>query len=160
MTKAKLMAILNTTPDSYYDISRAATAEKAIGLALKLEKEGADILDIGGESTRPGATPVSEEEELKRVIPVIKELKGLLSIPISIDTRRPSVAEAAISAGATMLNDVTGFSHPDMIRLARDTNYDICVMHMHGTPETMQKDVPKYLGGIVPYLMKWFEEKH
>lgn len=156
--KTKLMGILNTTPDSFHENSRASSLNDAIAKAIQLQEDGADILDIGGESTRPGSPAVPEEEELKRVIPVIKELSRTLTIPISIDTMKPAVARAAVEVGATLLNDITGFSHPDMIRLAKETDLDICVMHMQGNPQTMQQN-PKYAEGIVPFLTQWFKEK-
>jgi dihydropteroate synthase len=158
MSKTKLMAILNSTPDSFYEGSRTIHFEQVLAKAIQIQEDGADILDIGGESTRPNSSPVSEEEELNRVIPAIKELKKTLSIPISIDTRKPNVARAAINAGASFINDITGFSQPEMIQLAKETNLDICVMHMQGTPETMQKH-PYYDEGIVFFLNKWFKEK-
>jgi dihydropteroate synthase len=158
LNKTRLMGILNITPDSFFSDSRAPALEQAIERALQLQSEGADLLDIGGESSRPGAMPVSEEEELVRVIPVIERLKGHLSIPISIDTMKPKVAQAAIKAGATLINDISGFCHPDMIRLAKEAECDICVMHMQGNPLTMQHN-PHYEGGIVAYLKQWFQEK-
>lgn len=156
--KTKLMGILNTTPDSFHENSRALHLDQAIAKALQLQADGADILDIGGESTRPGSPEVSEQEELRRVIPVIKEMSKALTIPISIDTMKPAVARAAVEAGATLINDVSGFSHPEMIRLAQESGLDICVMHMQGTPQTMQKN-PQYAEGIVPFLVQWFNEK-
>lgn len=156
MAKTKLMGILNVTPDSIF--ARTLTTEQAVARAIQLEKEGADIIDIGGESTRPGSTAISEAEELNRVIPVIKELSRTLSIPLSIDTMKPRVAKAAVEAGVSLINDVTGFSDPEMVALAKETNLDICVMHMLGNPRTMQ-DNPKYEDGIVSFLFQWFKEK-
>jgi dihydropteroate synthase len=156
--KTKLMAILNVTPDSFYTSSRAANLEQAIDMAQRFASEGADILDIGGESSRPGAIPVSEEEELARVIPLITALKNAIQIPISIDTVTPSVARAAALAGATLLNDISGFSNPAMVDVAIEYDMDMCVMHMLGTPETMQNN-PLYEEGVVAFLMKWFEER-
>lgn len=152
------MGILNITPDSFYEKSRSATTEEAIKRALQIQDEGADIIDIGGESTRPGSSPTSESEELQRVIPVIQGLQGKLSIPLSIDTTKPLVAKQAIDAGATLINDIKGFSDPEMRKLAKDTDQDICVMHMLGTPQTMQKN-PNYQNGIVPFLIQWFKER-
>lgn len=157
--KSKIMGILNITPDSCFDQGRWFDQEKAIRRAFEIEKQGADILDIGGESTRPDATPVSEEEELKRVIPVIRSIKAEgLSIPISIDTMKPRVAEEALLAGASWINDITGFSHPDMKRVAKESNAMLVVMHMQGTPQTMQKN-PHYPGGVIPCLIEWFKRK-
>src|ERR1700733_6105515 len=106
------MGILNVTLDSFYDKGTFYSFEKAIERGIQLHQEGADWIDIGGESSRPGAEAVPEDEELKRTIPVIKELKSLISIPISIDTVKPRVAEAALNAGATLINDVSGFCRP------------------------------------------------
>lgn len=158
MSHTRLMGILNATPDSFFTDSRTPNVEQAVERALKLQGEGADLLDIGGESSRPGSCGVSETEELTRVIPIIQELQGRLSIPISIDTMKPAVAKAALGAGATLINDISGFSNPEMIRLAREARCDICVMHMQGTPFTMQKN-PFYQEGIIPHLMQWFQEK-
>jgi dihydropteroate synthase len=158
MSKTKLMGIVNVTPDSFHEGSRAPEIEQAIAKALQLQADGADIVDIGGESTRPGSPSVSEAEELNRVIPIIRELKKVLSIPLSIDTKKPNVARAAVEAGASLINDVTGFTHPAMVQLAKETHLDICVMHMLGTPQTMQKN-PHYENGVVPFLNQWFREK-
>lgn len=158
MPKTQLMGIINVTSDSFHEGSRALQIDQAIAKAVQFEQEGADILDIGGESSRPSSPRVSEKDELDRVIPLIKALKQCVSIPISIDTMKPNVARAAVEAGATLINDITGFSHPDMIRLAQETGLDICVMHMQGTPETMQKN-PFYAEGVVPFLVQWFKEK-
>lgn len=158
MPKTKLMGILNATSDSFYPESRSLKIEEGIRKAMQIQEEGADILDIGGESSRPGSHPVEESEEFSRVIPLILALQGKLKIPISIDTRKPNIAKAAIEAGASLINDITGFSHPDMIQVAKETHRDICVMHMLGDPQTMQKN-PKYLEGIVPYLLHWFKKK-
>lgn len=156
--KTKLMAILNATPDSFYQGSRAFDHEAAVARGIDLCRQGADILDIGGESTRPGAEPVEEKEELRRVIPVIKALQAEIPIPISIDTRRASVAQAAIEAGATLVNDVTGLADPAMCRVVASANVDVCVMHMLGTPQTMQNN-PIYENGVVHDLMEWFKRK-
>lgn len=154
----QLMGILNITPDSCYDQGRWFNPVRAIERGIKIYQEGADILDIGGESTRPGALPVAEQEELARVIPLIKALKGQISIPISIDTRKPNVAAAALEAGASLINDVSGCSNPDMQRLVASSQAKICVMHMDGTPETMQIN-PIYPQGIIPYLIDWFSKR-
>jgi dihydropteroate synthase len=123
-----------------------------------LFQEGADIIDIGGESTRPGSEPVAEEEEYARVIPVIRALKREIPIPISIDTVKPNIAKAALDEGAAMLNDVSGFCNPDMIKIAKEADAPICVMHMRGTPKTMQIN-PCYEEGIIAHLLRWFEDK-
>lgn len=150
------MGILNVTPDSFFDQGRFYALEDAIQHGKEMCEQGADLIDIGGESTRPGAPIVDEKEELKRVIPVIKALHSVLQIPISIDTRKPIVAVAAVEAGASMINDVSGFRDPAMQEIAASADVDICVMHMQGTPQTMQKD-PKYPEGVVPHIMNWFE---
>lgn len=140
----KLMGILNVTPDSFSDGGQWIDKHAAIDRALQMEAEGADILDIGGESTRPYSEPVSPAEEIRRVIPVIQSLAESLRIPISIDTTKASVAREAIAAGAEIINDVSGLeADPDMIPLAVETGVGICAMHMQGNPQTMQ-DYPEY----------------
>lgn len=156
MKKKKLMGILNATPDSFYDGGQYFDPGLAIERGLQIVNEGADILDIGGESSRPNASFVSEQEELARVLPLIRALHG--RIPISIDTMKPRVAAAAIEAGATMINDVSGFRHPDMRRLAAEAKVDICIMHMLETPSTMQKN-PHYPMGIMPHLIEYFRQQ-
>jgi dihydropteroate synthase len=139
-----LMGIVNVTPDSFSDGGRFAASENAIEHGLRLTAQGADILDIGGESTRPYSTPVDVEEELSRIVPVVRELANQVSIPISIDTSKAAVAWAAIECGAEIINDVTGLSgDPKMIEVARASRAGVCAMHMQGTPQTMQ-DAPKY----------------
>ncbi|MFI0434951.1 MAG: dihydropteroate synthase [Parachlamydiaceae bacterium] len=156
--KTQLMGILNTTPDSSFDQGRWFDHSLAIQRGIQIWLEGADWLDVGGESTRPGATPVSEEEELKRVIPVITALKKEIPIPISIDTMKAKVAAAAIEAGAELINDVCGFRDPAMRKIAAESQLPLCVMHMHETPSTMQNN-PCYPQGVVPYLIDWFKER-
>lgn len=133
------MGILNITPDSFHAASRQASVDVAIENGLKMWRQGATWVDVGGESTRPNADPVSIEEELKRVIPVISGLRkanpqGL----ISIDTRRPEVARQALQAGADMVNDVSGLSDPEMITVVVESGCAVCIMHMQGQPSTMQ----------------------
>ncbi|KAA1259986.1 Dihydropteroate synthase [Rubripirellula obstinata] len=138
------MGICNVTPDSFSDGGKHHNVDAAIAAAIQMEADGAAIVDIGGESTRPYSDPVAAEEELARVIPVIDGLKGQLSIPISIDTSKATVAAAAIEAGAEIINDVTGLEgDPDMVRVAVESGAGVCVMHMKGTPQTMQND-PAY----------------
>lgn len=158
MHKTQLMGILNVTPDSFFEKSRAMTVQNATEIAVRMQKEGADILDIGGESSRPGSHSVSAEEELNRVVPVIEALKEKISIPISIDTTKPQVAEEALKAGARILNDITGFSQSKMIDAALKYEAQICVMHMQGTPQTMQRN-PSYPEGVVQHILHWFEQK-
>lgn len=157
-TDTKLMGILNATPDSCYDGGWYQTIEAAVKRALQIEAEGGAWIDVGGESTRPDAAPVELSEELKRVIPIILAIKEVTKLPISIDTRKPQVAAAALEAGATMINDVTGLSHPEMIEIAKDAKVLVCIMHMQENPETMQKN-PSYPRGITIELVEWFQKK-
>lgn len=152
-----VMGIVNVTPDSFSDGGRWATADLAIEHALRLAQDGADVLDIGGESSRPGAEPVPEEEELRRVVPVVRALATQLTVPISIDTMKPAVAQACIEAGAEIINDVSGLRNPAMVGVARDTAAAVLVMHMKGTPQTMQLD-PNYLD-VVGEIDQYFEER-
>jgi dihydropteroate synthase len=139
-----LMGVVNVTPDSFYDGGRYATPDAAVAHALELEREGADILDIGGESTRPGAEPVSEAEELRRVLPVFEVLAGRARAALSIDTQKPAVARAALAAGASIVNDIaTNREDPEMARLVAETGAGYVCMHMQGTPQTMQV-APQY----------------
>ncbi len=139
-----IMGILNVTPDSFSDGGRHFDPQTALDAALRMEDDGADIIDVGGESTRPYSRVVPVDEELQRVIPVLEKLQPRLKIPISIDTSKAAVAAAAIDVGAEIINDVTGLEgDPDMARLAVQRNVGVCVMHMRGTPQTMQDD-PRY----------------
>jgi len=156
MQKSQLMGILNVTPDSFYDGGRHFNPDLAISHGLALIQEGADILDIGGESTRPYANPVSSSEEIQRVIPVIKALSQ--QIPLSIDTQKWEVAEAALNQGVKWINDISGFDDPKMRALAGLSTVNLCVMHMQGTPATMQKD-HDYPQGIILFLKEWFARK-
>ncbi len=154
-----IMGILNVTPDSFSDGGHFHLIDAAIEQTEKMLNEGAKIIDIGGESTRPGAAKVGEEEEKERVIPVIKELCQRFSgICISIDTSKPSVARQAISSGAGIINDITGFSHQEMITLASETGVGIVVMHMQGTPQTMQ-DNPSF-GDVTNDIRDFFQKRH
>ncbi len=152
-----LMGIVNVTPDSFSDGGRFFAQDAAVDQALRLVAEGADILDIGGESTRPNAEPVPAEEELRRVVPVIERLAAETKVPLSIDTSKASVAEAAITAGVEIINDVTGLEgDPAMLALAATSGAGICAMHMRGTPQTMQDD-PQYknvVDEILEYLRR------
>jgi len=142
--RTHVMGVLNITPDSFSDGGKFMERSAAIAHAKKMESEGADFIDIGGQSSRPGADEVSVEEELKRVIPVIKELSGILNIPVSVDTYRASVAEEALKSGAVIVNDISGFNmDKDMASVIAAANATAVVMHMKGTPKDMQKD-PKY----------------
>jgi dihydropteroate synthase len=153
----KIMGILNVTPDSFYDGGMCNDKKKAVDKGIRLYHEGADIVDVGGESTRPGSEPISENEEYERVIPVIQALKNEIPVPISIDTVKPKIAEAALKVGASFLNDVSGFRNPDMVALAAQADVPICVMHMQGIPKSMQLN-PHYEEGIILHLLRWFEK--
>lgn len=134
-----VMGILNVTPDSFSDGNSFFSYEKAVARALEMEAQGADIIDIGGESTRPNAPPVSEQEELNRVIPVVEALAGRLKIPISIDTYKASVAEAALAAGAEIINDISGLTFDSrMAGVVASAGAGLIVMHTRGTPQEMQ----------------------
>lgn len=137
------MGIVNVTPDSFSDGGKYESTEKAVEHALKLVEEGADILDIGGESTRPGATPVSLADELDRVVPVIEQLSKLTQVPLSIDTYKPQVMQAALEAGADLINDVRALQEPGALEIAARSKAGVCLMHMQGMPATMQLD-PRY----------------
>jgi dihydropteroate synthase len=142
LSKPRVMGIVNVTPDSFSDGGKFNTTEKAIAHALQLVEEGAEILDIGGESTRPGATPVLLDEELKRVIPVIEGLRDV-GVPLSIDTYKPQVMQAAITAGADIVNDVCALREPQALEIVATSQAGVCLMHMQGRPQTMQAD-PQY----------------
>jgi dihydropteroate synthase len=137
--RPRILGIVNVTPDSFSDGGQFFDPSHAVDHALQLVQDGADILDIGGESTRPGSTPVTTEEELRRVVPVIRELAKRTSAPISIDTSKAAVAEAAIDAGAVIVNDVTAFTgDPGMMEVCANSGVGVILMHMQGTPQTMQ----------------------
>lgn len=139
-----VMGILNVTPDSFSDGGQSFLFDAAVERGRQLVRDGADLLDIGGESTRPYSDPVSANEERRRVLPVIEALAHEVPIPISIDTTKASVARVAMAAGAEIINDVSGLTgDPDMVAIARETGAGLCVMHMLGTPQTMQDD-PRY----------------
>ncbi len=142
LSKPRVMGIVNVTPDSFSDGGKFNTTEKGIAHALQLAEEGAEILDIGGESTRPGATPVPLDEELKRVIPVIEGLRDV-GVPLSIDTYKPQVMQAAITAGADIVNDVCALREPQALEIVATSQAGVCLMHMQGRPQTMQAD-PQY----------------
>jgi len=152
------MGILNVTPDSFSDGGKYGQVDAAVDQALRLEAEGADIIDLGGESTRPGATPVAAEDELRRVLPVIERLQGRLQVPLSIDTYKASVARAALEAGASIVNDISGLRFdPEMLAVCRDLHAGVVVMHIQGTPQTMQAD-PQY-DDVVREVRESFAER-
>ena len=154
---ALIMAILNVTPDSFSDGGRHLELDDTLAAARRFLEEGADILDIGGESTRPGADPVSVDHELSRVLPVIKNLADLDSVGISIDTCKPGVAEAALRSGANIVNDISGFRDPEMIKVCANSDCGIVVMHMKGNPQTMQRS-PVYQD-VVGEVRDFFQER-
>lgn len=135
-----VMGVLNITPDSFSDGGAYLDSEAAVARALQMERDGADLLDVGGESTRPGAAPVPVEEELRRILPVIEMLRGKLHIPISVDTQKAEVAEAALSAGAGIVNDISALRmDPRLAKVAARAHAPVILMHMRGTPRTMQR---------------------
>jgi dihydropteroate synthase len=148
------MGILNLTPDSFSDTVRYS-GKGAVERIFEMEDEGADIIDIGGESTRPGSLSVSPEEEMSRIIPVIKEVAPSLKVPVSADTMHPETAEAALDAGAGIINDVSGLRDARMIGLVSSAGVPVVIVHMHGTPETMQRDVMS--GNVVAQISGFFE---
>ncbi|MBI5199712.1 MAG: dihydropteroate synthase [Nitrospirae bacterium] len=153
--RTHIMGILNVTPDSFSDGGLYLDTDKAVERSFEIEKEGADMIDIGGESTRPGALPLSPEEELSRVIPVIEKLKSRLRIPISIDTYKAEVAREAIKAGASIINDISGLRFdPEMATVAAEYDVPVVIMHIKGTPRDMQIN-PVYqdlIGEILHFL--------
>jgi len=151
--KTYLMGIINATPDSFSGDGFGGDAAAAVERGKRMVEAGADILDVGGESTRPGSAPTPEAEELARALPVVEGLVGL-GVPISIDTRRPAVAKAAIEAGAEIVNDTSALGDEGMLEVVGDTGVAVCLMHMRGTPETMQRD-PTYadvVGEVTEFL--------
>jgi dihydropteroate synthase len=154
LTRPRVMGILNVTPDSFSDGGRFASREAALNCARAMAAEGADLIDVGGESTRPGAAPVSVQEELDRVIPVIEALAGDLPVPVSVDTSKPEVMRAAVAAGAGLINDVAALRRPGALAAAAALGVPVCLMHMQGEPGTMQHD-PTYgdvVGEVAAFL--------
>ena len=138
-----VMGVLNVTPDSFSDGGRFADADAAVAAAERMAADGAALVDVGGESTRPGSAPVDEAEELRRVMPVIERLAGRLPIPVSIDTRKPGVMRRAVEAGASLVNDVGALRAPGAIEAVAGSGAAVCLVHMQGEPGTMQ-DAPRY----------------
>ena len=159
----RIMGVVNVTPDSFHQRSRSSNSDLAVEAAIKMASEGADWIDIGGESTRPGASPVTIDDELSRVIPAIEAIRSQLpEICISIDTRRSEVAMQALNSGADMVNDVSAISDPEMLSVVSEHDCPVCIMHMQGLPENMQDDpsyddvvreVRGYLGKVAGLLM-------
>ena len=154
LSRPRVMGILNVTPDSFSDGGRFTAIDAALRQAERMLAEGADILDVGGESTRPGAAAVSLEQEMDRVLPVIERIHAELDVPVSIDTSKPELMRAAIAAGAGMVNDVNALSAPGAIAAVADAAVPVCLMHMQGEPRTMQA-APQYddvVADILGYL--------
>lgn len=157
LSKPRVMGILNITPDSFSDGGQYNHPDKALQQALDMQQEGAAIIDIGGESTRPGAPSVSVQQELDRVLPIIERLSAELHIPLSIDTSKPQVMTAAVATGAHMINDVNGLNAPGAIEAVRDTGVPVCIMHMQGEPRTMQQ-APVY-EDVISEVMQYLAER-
>lgn len=151
------MGILNVTPDSFSDGGRYAELPAALAQAERMAGEGAAIIDVGGESTRPGAAPVDVDEELRRVIPVVERLAASLAVPVSVDTRKPAVMRAAIAAGASMINDILALGEPGAAAAVADSDVAVCLMHMQGEPRTMQK-APRY-GDVVVEVREFLRDR-
>jgi len=143
LTRIQVMGILNITPDSFSDGGVFVEPERAVAHGRAMVAAGAGIIDVGGESTRPGAVAVSEAEELDRVIPVVEALSGALEVPISVDTSKPGVMRAAVAAGAGLINDVYALREPGAVEAAAELEVPVCLMHMRGEPRTMQVN-PEY----------------
>lgn len=153
-----IMGVVNVTPDSFFDGGRYLNKDDAINRGLKLVEEGADIIDIGGESTRPGAIPVSEDEELKRVIPVIEELAKRTDVPISIDTYKSVVARNAIDAGAQIVNDISGLKFDEkMAQVVAEKAVPVVIMHIKGTPRDMQNE--PYYEDVIQEILEYFNDR-
>jgi dihydropteroate synthase len=137
--RTHVMGVINVTPDSFSDGGRFFDPEVAVGAGIRMVEDGADFLDVGGESTRPGSEPVPASDEIDRVVPVIKRLSGEGDVPISVDSRKAEVARAALDAGASIVNDVTAGADPDMFGVVREAGAGMVLMHMRGDPKTMQQ---------------------
>jgi dihydropteroate synthase len=143
LAEPRVMGVLNVTPDSFSDGGRYADLDAAVARAERMVEEGAAIVDVGGESTRPGASPVSSDEEIRRVVPVIERLVSRVAVPVSVDTSKPEVMRAAVGAGAQMINDVRALRVPGALVSAASSGAAVCLMHMQGEPATMQS-APAY----------------
>jgi dihydropteroate synthase len=153
-----IMGVLNVTPDSFSDGGRFLAAEDALAQGLALVREGAAIVDVGGESTRPGSDPVPAEEELRRVLPVVEALADRVGVPISVDTMKADVARRALGAGAALINDVSALrADPAMVEVVAELGAPVCLMHMQGAPRTMQED-PHY-DDVVDEVLRFLEER-
>ena len=153
-----ILGILNITPDSFSDGGLYLNPKKAFNKAIKLLNDGCDIIDIGGESSRPGSTPISSQEEIDRIIPVIEKIKNEVECLISVDTYKADVASEAIKYGANIINDITGLSHdPDMIELVVKNNTPVVLMHMQGNPKQMQKN--PYYNNVIDEISRFFSKQ-
>lgn len=157
VNKPQIMGVLNITPDSFSDGGRFFDHTPAIQRAQEMSDQGANIIDIGGESTRPGAAEVSVKDELNRVIPVIEALSEKIKLPISIDTSKPEVMQKALDAGASMVNDVCALTNKAALEVVAQSGQDVCLMHMQGSPRTMQKN-PSY-NNVVDDIKAFFEQR-
>ncbi len=157
-SRTHLVGVLNVTPDSFSDGGKYFDRSAAIEQGIRMAEEGADIIDIGGESTRPGSDPIPLDEELRRVLPVITELSGKVNVPISIDTYKPAVARKALEAGATIINDISGLTFdPEMPGIAAEYGATVVIMHIKGLPKTMQEN-PRY-DDVVSEIKAFLEER-
>jgi len=156
--RTHIMGVLNVTPDSFSDGGKFLSIDKAVSQALKMVEEGADIIDIGGESTRPGSQPVTLKEETQRVIPVIETLVKKIQIPISVDTYKSQIALKAMEAGAELINDISGLRFDsEMVKLAAKYNVPVVIMHIKGTPQNMQES--PYYENVLKEIKDYFEER-
>lgn len=149
--------ILNVTPDSFSDVGRCPTVAAAVEHGCTLADEGADLIDVGGESTRPGSRPPTLAEELDRVVPVVEALVRRVPVPLSVDTSRPEVMREAVAAGASMINDVRALRSPGALQAAAESGVPVCLMHMQGSPDTMQRE-PRY-EAVVPEVRAFLAER-
>lgn len=158
-SNALIMGILNVTPDSFSDGGCYLNLNKAKTQIARMLAEGADIIDVGGESSRPGAKSVSVDEELSRVLPVIEAIREQSDCVISIDTVKAEVMSAAVAAGANMINDISALTNPASLKIAAEVQVPLCLMHMQGIPQTMQKN-PEYPEGVLPTLLHFYKERY
>jgi dihydropteroate synthase len=155
--RVRVMGVINTTPDSFSDGGLFDSTEKAFQHAQQLIEDGADILDVGGESTRPGSRNVDLDEELERTVPLIKAVREVSDIPISIDTSKPEVMRQAVEAGASLINSIRALQQENSLEVAAELDVSVCLMHMQGTPETMQED-PVY-ADVVAEVMDFLQQR-
>lgn len=155
--RAYVMGILNITPDSFSDGGQFLNPEKALDRALQMEEEGADLIDLGAESTRPGAEPVSGEEEIRRLVPVLKKVAPRVHCPLSVDTRKASVAARALEEGVSLINDISALQDPEMVHLVARLRLPVILMHMKGEPKTMQERVS--YDEVMGEILSFFKER-